>query len=45
MVEEGSVPKCVHLKVLRELDPNKVVFSLSAFQQDKALDSPLESFT
>lgn len=44
MVEDGEIPKCVHLKVLRELDPQKVVFSLSAFREDKALDSPIEFF-
>lgn len=44
LVEEGNIPKCVHLKVFRELDPQKLVFSLSSFQEEKALDSPIESF-
>ena len=44
MVEEGNVPKCIHLKVLRELDPKKLVFSLSGFQEEKSLDSPIEHF-
>ena len=44
IVEENDPPKCIHLKVLRELDPQKLVFSLSAVQEEKNLDAPLEGF-
>lgn len=41
---EGQPASCVHLKVLQEPMPKKIVLSLSAFQKDKKLDDPIEGF-